>query len=356
MSALFMKEGNTFSVTTGNALDLHNKLPVGTYALRKSLFRGFYLEQMEGFELPKTLYGDVSTRAERILSTFDSRPNSTGVLLCGEKGSGKTLLSKLISQMGLALDISTLVINSPFVGDDFNNLIGMINQPLIILFDEFEKVYNKESQHQLLTLFDGTVAGKKLFILTANSDYEIVPQFKNRPGRLFYSIDFKGLEDSFVNEYCEKNLLNKEFMKAITLAPRLFGIFTFDMLQALVEEVNRYNESPSKALQLLNMKPTGDGNSRYAVRVFIDDKELPEELIETQIWTGNVVTGGYVEFYRDAAKKEESNYTSIHIDANNMTKMDPETQTYHFTNERGYRFILKRKTLETRPFASYLDI
>jgi len=89
------------------------------------------------------------------MRTFTDRSNSTGVLLTGEKGSGKTLLAKHLSIMGYDMGIPTIVINSAWTGDSFNKLIQDIEQPLIVMFDEFEKVYNREEQEKMLTLLDG---------------------------------------------------------------------------------------------------------------------------------------------------------------------------------------------------------
>ena len=84
--------------------------------------------------------------AERVLSTFESRPAATGILLEGEKGSGKSMLLKLLSINARKAGMPTIVINSPFCGDGFNTFIQSISQPAIIAFDEFEKIYNRDDQ------------------------------------------------------------------------------------------------------------------------------------------------------------------------------------------------------------------
>jgi hypothetical protein len=266
MTRVYRRDGNEYFPTSTEALAVEPVLPPGTYAVRHGALIGFYLERIEDFKLPAKLYGDVNSRAHRILNTFGCRPSGTGVLLSGHKGAGKTMLTKRVSQLGQELDIPTLVVNEPFCGDEFNAFIGGMSQSAIILFDEFEKVYDHEKQPHLLTLLDGLYPSKKLFLLTVNDRSRIDKHMINRPGRLFYSLDFAGLPRAFVEEYCVDNLENKSNLSGVLNVAAFFTEFTFDMLQALVEEMNRYNENATDAMQMLNMRPQNDEGGQYNIK------------------------------------------------------------------------------------------
>ncbi|HRZ82907.1 MAG TPA: hypothetical protein P5069_10620, partial [Candidatus Hydrogenedentes bacterium] len=43
----------------------------------------------------------------------------------------------------------------------FNTFMQAIEQPLVVLFDEFEKVYDDQEQQALLTLLDGVYPSNK---------------------------------------------------------------------------------------------------------------------------------------------------------------------------------------------------
>ena len=97
--------------------------------------------------------------------------------------SGKSLLAK---QLMIEAKLPVLVIEEAFKGSKFNDFINSIDQEIVVFFDEFEKVYKEqEDQEELLTLFDGVISSKKIFLLTANKD-NINEFFENRPSRIKY--------------------------------------------------------------------------------------------------------------------------------------------------------------------------
>jgi chromosomal replication initiation ATPase DnaA len=188
---LYLKSGKCFKVTTKGALDIYERLPVATYTVKEGPPDQYTLDKIDSFTVDGKIYGDTQHNVDRILRTFMDRKSSTGVLLAGEKGSGKTLLTKLISLHASAQGIATIVINEPLGGESFNEFLQMIKQPTILLFDEFEKVYrDNDDQERMLTLLDGVYSSKKLFLFTCNEKDCINTNMMNRPGRIFYSLDF----------------------------------------------------------------------------------------------------------------------------------------------------------------------
>jgi len=281
----FFRNGNTFRVADDKAIEVHEFLPAGNYIVKMDPFENFFLEEVEPFKPIKKVYGDALKNADRILNTFEKREVSTGVLLNGEKGSGKTLLAKTLSIEAGNKGIPTIIINTDWHGDKFNKLIQDINQPAIIMFDEFEKVYGEETQEAVLTLMDGVFPTKKLFVLTCNDKWRINTHMRNRPGRLYYMIDYKGLDHAFIIEYCEDNLNAKQHIEKICTIASMFDQFNFDMLKALVEEMNRYDESPADALRILNAKPEFDSGSKYSVEVTFEGEKVDD--LRRDEWKGN---------------------------------------------------------------------
>lgn len=350
----YMKSGNTFRVSSKEAMDLHETLPAGNYTINQDMMGNLFLEKIESFTIGTKLYGDTTRHTDRIFRTFMDREVSTGVLLNGEKGSGKSLLAKNLSVTAAANGIPTIVINQPWTGDKFNQLIQSIEQPCVVLFDEFEKVYDSDSQEQMLTLLDGVFPSKKLFILTCNDKWRIDTHMRNRPGRIFYMLDFKGLDADFIREYCEDNLINKEYIERIVQITGTFSAFNFDMLKALVEEMNRYNEPPQEAMKMLNAKPEYSEECRYKVHLHVDGKIVEEEDINDQEWRGNPLNKSVVISYKVFEKikdgeeeYEDYDWRQARFATTDLKKIEGDGTRFMFENERGVQAMLvkvKEKT------------
>lgn len=348
----FLKSGNTFRVSTKEAMDIRDMLPAGNYVVKEMPMDGpLYLEMIDGFEIKGKTYGDLNKNTDRILNTFMSRPAATGVMLAGEKGSGKSLLAKnLAIQAAERLQIPTIVINAPWVGDKFNSFIQSIEQPVVILFDEFEKVYDSDDQEKALTLLDGVFPSKKLFVLTCNDKWRIDQHMRNRPGRLFYMLDYKGLDAAFIMEYCMDNLkpeLQKYSEKLCQIAS-LFSQFNFDMLKATVEEMNRYDEAPEDALRMLNVKPEFDSGNKFSMKVIKDGEEVKATDMERHEWTGNPLQGQvqvHIKKYEETADEDgdfDWDWSAVKFNASDIKKIDSQTGKFVFANPDGVQLVLSK--------------
>jgi hypothetical protein len=342
--SFFLKSGKTFHVTTKAALDIHERLPVGTYTVGFSESSGqYFLETIDSFEVNGKLYGDTNRNAERILRVFDDREVSTGVLLTGEKGAGKTMLAKRISVLAAAQDIPTIVVNQAWCGEKFNSFVQMIEQPALVIFDEFEKVYSGAGkQESLLTLLDGVYPSKKLFLLTCNDKWKLNTNMHNRPGRIYYMLDYHGLDQDFIREYCQDNLLAKEQIPMVCSITQIFSAFNFDMLKALVEEMNRFGETPAEALKFLNARPNFNVSTTYKVQLIVDGKEIDVSQGSPK-WTGNPLKNVVRIFY------DHHNTTAL-FTAQDLKNVDPHTGAYVFVNQK------KNHKLVLKPMKSSFDV
>jgi SpoVK/Ycf46/Vps4 family AAA+-type ATPase len=287
MSSLFHRTGSSYWPTNDANLDIRKELPIGTYLVGVHPQRGYFLELIEDFSMPKKIYGDTEKRVQRVINTFNDRPGSTGIILAGEKGSGKTLLAKMLSTELAKDGVITIVVNAPYAGDGFNQLIQGIEQPAYVLFDEYEKVYSEPAdQNALLTLFDGLFATKKLFGVTCNDKWKLSEFMRNRPGRFFYKFEYAGLDAGFIREYLKDNLNNAENVETFVRYASTYDAFNFDMLQALCEEMNRYDENVIDSAKYVNVEQAyGNKWSYDVVSVFLK-KPIDNYIAPTDTFNG----------------------------------------------------------------------
>lgn len=345
----FIKSGNTFKVADKDSLDIQERLPVGNYIVKQDQFGNYFLEQVDSFEFRGKKYGDNDRNRDRIFNTFMSRSSSTGIMLTGEKGSGKTLLAKTLSIKCADEGIPTILINQAWRGEAFNSLLQDISQPCMILFDEFEKVYDRDEQEEMLTLLDGVFPSKKLFVLTCNDKWRVNEHMRNRPGRIFYMLDFKGLTGEFIREYCMDNLKDKSLknVDSVITVGSLFSEFNFDMLKALVEEMNRYNETAQEAMQMLNAKPEFDDGSLY--RVTVVPVGLTEPLTERQLdgsaqWKGNPLNNKHWHYgYDPEPDNDDADWCNIQFLQRDLKKVEPTEGKFIFVNGNGDQLMLVRE-------------
>lgn len=371
----YIRNGNSFRPTPEAALDIQKVLPAGTFIIKQiPMSDQLYFEQVDDFSLGGKLYGDTVKNCERIIATYNDRPGSTGVLLSGEKGSGKTLLAKLVATRAREAGMPTIVINSPWAGDSFNQLIQGIQQDCVLIFDEFEKVYDEEHQEAILTLLDGVFSTKKLVLLTCNDKWRINEHMRNRPGRIFYMLEFHGLTQEFISEYCQENLQNKTRIQSVMRAALLFNEFNFDMLKALVEEMNRYDEDAVDSLRILNIKPNADRHTQFKIQLTIDGVIINDvEHLSPETFNGNpVMTPRIVINYNDKLvnpptpklKKDDDDgdddddddyeWTEAVFTASNLVKDNAANGTFTYVNDRGEVLVLTRIRQDDFAYAAWL--
>lgn len=264
---------------------LHETVAPGYYTVAFDTDRSaFFLSPAKPFTLVKKIYGNSIKHSDRILQTFFRREGiNTAAAFEGVKGSGKTLLMKHISKNFVENHQGiVLIVNTPYSGDAFNSFLQSISQSKIVIFDEFEKVYHdKDTRNGILTLLDGTFSSHTLFLITTNTDmYQnaSMEYFSNRPGRVYFNVQFAAVDLSAILEYCQDNLVDKSRIESIKDFVRKFRIFNMDMLSVLVTEMNFNTDLSIEDLsEFLNIKPDlRVADIKYEFKVTRNDVDITE--------------------------------------------------------------------------------
>ena len=224
-----------------DGLQTYDALPTGTYKVDYDQDRGYFLTQQENPVNTERIYGNVNERVQKILNTFKALSRNMGVILSGQKGSGKTLTAKVLMEKARQCGIPTLLVDKMI--PDLASYLTTIDQECIVLFDEFEKTFpylsSKDAQSPLLPLFDGVQGGRKLFVLSCTDIQGLSPYMLDRPGRFHYHFTANALQVEDIHAYLHDNL-RRDRHGCIEEVVRMAYLLdmTYDILRAVVCELN----------------------------------------------------------------------------------------------------------------------
>lgn len=379
----FYKNGTTIRIFDYDDEQVVDKINPAVYTICQDMM-GFYLSFVsDKFDVPNKIYGSTNSRVDKILKTYDERTRSTGVLMSGDKGSGKTMLSSLLCNKMIERGLPVILVEKPYTGTGFIDFLNNIGE-CSLFFDEFAKVFSKtdeysegeggKSQDGLLSVFDGTHTIKRLILLTENEIHNINRYMLNRPGRIYYHFKYSKLEESLVREYCQSNDVPEDVVNAILFRIESSREFSFDALKAVVEEYIRFGENIYDIFKNLNIEEPYTFNKKMKVIKIVNTK-TGEELLPSNEEVASPSDVGRVrinfiaknnarkldpdseEFAIDSmltkALKKEISYTNI--DIKDLVERSDTRSVYENKGE-GYIVVLEKiKEVTYQTYNKYLD-
>lgn len=225
----------------GDDMKAYDKIPAGTYDVCFSELSGFYLNQRPNMNVDEKVYGVAGEKAAKVMSTFKVFTRNLGVILSGDKGIGKSLTAKMIAKTAISEGYPVILVSEYIPG--IASFIESIDQEVMILFDEFDKTFRKAGdenpQDTMLSLFDGTTAGKKLFVVTCNDLRNLNDYLVNRPGRFHYHFRFDYPKADEIRTYLQDKLDPKyygEIEAVVQFSSRV--ALNYDCLRSIAFELN----------------------------------------------------------------------------------------------------------------------
>lgn len=201
------------------------------------------LEESAGLSLPSKVY--CTPRDERfmkkVINSYNlSESGFTGVMLAGLKGSGKTVMAKMIANNS-GLPIINIDKNiRPYI---LRNLVSMLGDTSVcFLFDELDKVLEDYDDSVLLQVLDGSdTKGKHMILFTCNDNNEISEYLIDRCSRIRYWREFDEMSPSLIMEVLNDKLNDKKEVKSLTdFIKDNFEVCSFDNIASFVKEANDY--------------------------------------------------------------------------------------------------------------------
>ena len=235
-------EGTDYNLIAGNV-----------YALKQDKWSStLYLEEDKNFEFPSIYFDEDPNFINKTINTFNKTEKlTTGVLLSGLKGSGKTLMAKKIA---VNSNLPIIVVDKNVLATDIEQFFSRFMTTVCVIFDEIDKYW---STRYLLGFLDGVKpTGKKLVICTCNDEEEIDEYLNDRCSRIRYKKTFTGLNIGVI-ENVINNIINDE-KKAKDAASYVFNtlkVVSYDNIITFAEELKNYpDESFDDVIKDLNIE------------------------------------------------------------------------------------------------------
>jgi hypothetical protein len=217
---------------------------------------GPFLEETTDFTFPECYYLSEDDRrfVKKTIDAYNRTDKmTTGVLLSGIKGSGKTLMAKHIAkETGLPI----IVVDQNVYANEIEPFFAKTDTPCCLIFDEIDKNWNTR---QLLTFLDGVKPTcKKLVICTCNKEKDINEYLNDRCSRIRYKKIFDCLDKEAAIRVISSVIDDME--KATKARDFLFehaSLLSYDNITVFAEEIrNNPDESFESIIEDLNIANT----------------------------------------------------------------------------------------------------
>lgn len=341
-----------------NILGIKNYPQPAVYQIRQYKHENQIYHNLEykydKFDTPSKIYGDIMTNVVKIWNQYALTSKTTGCIMVGNSGSGKSLMGYILSNIAIVNQIPVVLCTElEFKIETINFLSNLTD--CIIFLDEFKKNVPWSLESQMLTMLADPKNTRKLFIITENDSSSISSYILNRPERARYYFEFNKITPSVFKDYCDNFNISPKFYKELEEKYTSAVIFSFDHLQTIVSEHLHYpNDDLNILLNSLNI-PILRKPLYVVIEKVIDiatGKELPfsrdSEDMTYQEYKANNYRFIYLQVWENEEKKRNKEEVLFSIDLK-FSKLeqcgDSTSFVYNLTHKENkkYQVVIKIK-------------
>lgn len=212
-----------------------------------------YLKEDDDFNMPEKYYQSNEDKrfVNKVVNTFANTDKlTTGVMLSGIKGSGKTLMAKHIAKMS---NVPIIIVDKSVRAGEIENFFARITIDVCVIFDELDKYW---STSYLLGFLDGVKPTcKKLVICTCNDEDEVSEYLNDRCSRIRYKRTFESLGVDAVVGILSDILDEDKSLEVASFLVDNINVISYDNVIVFGDEVkNNPNEPLESILEDLNIE------------------------------------------------------------------------------------------------------
>lgn len=299
----FIKFGNKI-VTKPNGFD-YDLVDGKVYNLKYERFGvGVYIEEDGSLNLPKKVYTtkDDDNFIKRVVSYFNKTSKlSTGVMLSGIKGTGKTVMAKIIASKS---NLPVFVVDENFPTNMINDFFRKFTTPVAVIFDEVDKHWDTED---LLGWLDGVQTNaKKLVLFTCNNEDRVNCYLKDRCSRVRYVRHFEPNDNArFLKEILkDKGIRKEEINDTYNFIVKNFSLLSIDNILSFIDEKLMFPEFSNEDI-FKDLNIAKKDNSNESVSDFFEDDDDEYEFVndddDNDDFDDDMFEEDQVGFFQDAA-------------------------------------------------------
>lgn len=201
--------------------------------------------------LPKKIY---STKTDdvfkkRIITYFNkANTNTTGVMLAGTKGTGKTVMAKILAkESGLPI----IVVNPDYPEGKLIKFFKSFTTPVCVLFDEVEKNFKTEYMLDFLDGVEKTV--QKLVIMTCNDLSQVSQYMQDRCSRVRYLRRYSPDENAAFLPMLADDFGIKNKEEVVKFCKENIKLLSMDNIVSFMSEVKMLEDEDISLQEIINI-------------------------------------------------------------------------------------------------------
>lgn len=207
-----------------------------------------FLEEDGSLNLPPKVYSTDEDKIfiKRVNTYFEKTDKlSTGVMLSGVKGTGKTVMAKVIAQNS---NLPVIVVDEDFPTGRINDFFRKFSTPVAVIFDEVDKHWDTE---ELLGWLDGVQTNaKKLVLFTCNNENNISEYLQNRCSRVRYKRHFEANDNTRFLKEILKDKGIKDIEGTYNFIVNNFKLLSIDNILSFIDEKLMFPELNNATLAI----------------------------------------------------------------------------------------------------------
>lgn len=271
----FIKIGDRL-VIKPNGAD-YDLIPGKVYDLSYDRYSGDDVFKENGeLSLPSKVYTSKKDEffKKRVLTYFNNAfTDTTGVMLAGTKGTGKTIMAKVLAKES---NLPIIIVDPQYPEHRLIKYFKQISTPVCILFDEVDKSFDTE---KMLDFLDGLQkTSKKLVIMTCNNLGRVSEYLQDRCSRIRYLRKYTTEDNLKFLDVLIEDMGIKNVKEVSTFCRENIKLLSMDNIVAFLNEVKMLEDEDIKLEEIISVmnidhvQPKGEISEEES----IDNKENDE--------------------------------------------------------------------------------